>query len=99
MEGISAQKRKKKGQSNEDNMMQAMKEVASMLGSQLKDASDNLSKAVIGTIASKNRSRINEELSKVVGLTIKEGHKATKLIVCQHEVIDVFFSMPDEEKE
>ena len=79
--------------------MQAMKEVASMLGSQLKDASDNLSKAVIGTIASENRSRINEELSKVVGLTIKERHKATKLIVCQHELIDVFFSVPDEEKE
>uniref|UniRef100_A0A2N9IVH8 Myb/SANT-like domain-containing protein n=1 Tax=Fagus sylvatica TaxID=28930 RepID=A0A2N9IVH8_FAGSY len=63
------------------------------------DASDNLSKAVIGTIASENRSRINEELSKVVGLTIKERHKATKLIVCQHELIDVFFSVPDEEKE
>ena len=60
MEGISAQKRKKKGQSNEDNMMQAMKEVTSMLSSQLKDVSDNLSKAVIGTIASKNRSRIND---------------------------------------
>ena len=65
----------------------------------LKDASDNLSKAVIGTIASENRSRINQELSKVVGLTIKERHKATKLIVCQHELIDVFFSVPDEEKE
>uniref|UniRef100_A0A2N9H846 Myb/SANT-like domain-containing protein n=1 Tax=Fagus sylvatica TaxID=28930 RepID=A0A2N9H846_FAGSY len=99
VEGISARKRKKKGQNNEDNMMQVMKEVASMLGSQLKDASDNLSKAVIGTIMSENRSRINEELSKVVGLTIKERHKATKLIVCQHELIDVFFSVPDEEKE
>ena len=66
---------------------------------QLKDASDNLSKVVIGTIASENMSRINQELSKVVGLTIKERHMATKLIVCQHELIDVFFSMPDEEKE
>ena len=46
-----------------------------------------------------NRSRVNEELSKVVGLIIKERHKATKLIVCQHELIDVFFSVPDEEKE
>ena len=99
VEGISAWKRKKKGQNNEDNMMQEMKEVASMLGSQLKDASDNLSKAVIGTIASENRSRINQELSKVVGLTIKERHKATKLIVCQHELIDVFFSVPIEENE
>ena len=80
-------------------MMQTMKEVASMLDSQLKDVSDNLSTVVIGTIASENKSRINEELSKVVGLTIKECHKATKLIVCQHELIDVFFSVLDEEKE
>ena len=79
--------------------MQTMKEVASMLDSQLKDVSDNLSTVVIGTIASENKSRINEELSKVVGLTIKECHKATKLIVCQHELIDVFFSVLDEEKE
>jgi hypothetical protein len=80
-------------------MMKTMKEVASMLDSQLKDVSDNLSTVVIGTIASENKSRINEELSKVVGLTIKECHKATKLIVCQHELIDVFFSVLDEEKE
>ena len=79
--------------------MQTMKEVASMLDSQLKDVSDNLSTVVIGTIASENKSRINEELLKVVGLTIKECHKATKLIVCQHELIDVFFSVLDEEKE
>ena len=45
-----------------------------------------------------NRSRINEELSKVIGLTIKERHKETKLIVCQHKLIDVFFSVLDEEK-
>uniref|UniRef100_A0A2N9ISI0 CCHC-type domain-containing protein n=1 Tax=Fagus sylvatica TaxID=28930 RepID=A0A2N9ISI0_FAGSY len=62
VEGISARKRKKKGQNNEDNMMQVMKEVASMLGSQLKDASDNLSKAVIGTIASENSILTMEKL-------------------------------------
>ena len=29
----------------------------------------------------------------------KEHHKATKLITCQHELIDVFMSMLDVEKE
>ena len=70
-----------------------------MFGSQLKDASDNLSKVIIGIIAYKNRSRINEELLKLVGLIIKECHKATKLIVCHHELINVFFNMLDDEKE
>ena len=80
-------------------MVEAMKEVIIILAAQLKDASDNLSKVVIGVVAAESRSKINDELLKLPGLTTKERHKATKLIACQHELIDVFLSMLDVEKE
>ena len=95
----NARKKKRKIQSGEDNMVEAMKEVTIILAAQLKDASDNLSKAVIGVVAAESRSKINDELLKLSGLTTKERHKATKLIACQHELIDVFLSMLDVEKE
>ncbi|KAK7854596.1 hypothetical protein CFP56_031504 [Quercus suber] len=63
------------------------------------DALDNLSKAIIGVVAAESMSKINEELLKLLVLTTKERHKATKLIACQHELIDVFLSMLDVEKE
>ena len=80
-------------------MVKAMKEVTIILAAQLKDASDNLSKAVIGVVAIESRSKINDELLKLPGLTTKKRHKATKLIACQHEVRDVFLSMLDVQKE
>ncbi|KAK7844517.1 hypothetical protein CFP56_010829, partial [Quercus suber] len=89
----NARKKKRRIQSGEDNMVEAMKEVTIILAAQLKDASDNLSKAVIGVVQN------NDELLKLPGLTTKERHKATKLIACQHELIDVFLSMLDVEKE
>ena len=76
-----------------------MKEVTIILATQLKDASDNLSKAVMGVVAAESRFKINEELLKIPGVTTKDHHKATKLIACQHELIDVFLSMLDVEKE
>ena len=80
-------------------MVEVMKEVTIILTAQLKNASNNLSKVVIGVVASESRSKINDELLKLPGLTTKEPHKATKLIACQHELIDVFLSMLDVEKE
>nr|POE81105.1 hypothetical protein CFP56_38027 [Quercus suber] len=95
----NARKKKRRIQSGEDNMVKAIKEVTIILAAQLKDASDNLSKAVIGVVAAESRSKINDELLKLPSLTTKERYKATKLIACQHELIDVFLSMLDVEKE
>nr|POF20883.1 hypothetical protein CFP56_42750 [Quercus suber] len=95
----NARKKKRRIQSGEDNMVEAMKEVTIILAAQLKDASDNLSKTVIGVVAVESTSKINDELLKLPGFTTKERHKATKLIACQHELIDVFLSMLDVEKE
>ena len=95
----NARKKKRRIQSGEDNMVEAMKEVTIILVAQLKNASDNLNKAVIEVVATESSSKINEELLKLPSLTTKERHKATKLIACQHELIDVFLSMLDVEKE
>nr|POF23759.1 web family protein, chloroplastic [Quercus suber] len=50
----NARKKKRRIQSDEDNMVKAIKEVTIILAAQLKDASDNLSKAVIGVVAAEN---------------------------------------------
>ncbi|KAK7852234.1 hypothetical protein CFP56_039820 [Quercus suber] len=86
----NARKRKRRIQSGEDNMVEAMKEVTIILTSQLKDALDNRSKAVIGL-----HVQINEELLKILRLTTKEHHKTAKLITCQHELTDIFMSKLD----
>nr|POF25351.1 uncharacterized protein CFP56_32593 [Quercus suber] len=57
----NARKKKRIIQSGEDNMVEAMKEVTIILAAQLKNASDNLSQAVIGVIATESRSKINED--------------------------------------
>jgi hypothetical protein len=76
-----------------------MKEVGNLLATNLIAASDNLSKAVIGTIAPENRLKVNDELLKIIGLSIKDRLKAARLIVRQPEVMDVFFSISDDDKE
>ena len=78
----NARKKKRRIQSGEDNMVEAMKEVTIILVAQLKNTSDNLNKAVIGVVAAESSSKINEELLKLPSLTTKERHKATKLIAC-----------------
>jgi hypothetical protein len=43
--------------------------------------------------------KVNDELSKIIGLSSKDRLKAARLIVCQHEIMDLFFSVPDHDKE
>ncbi|MCZ6910301.1 MAG: hypothetical protein O7C56_04815 [Rickettsia endosymbiont of Ixodes persulcatus] len=49
-------------------------------------ASDIVSKAVTGAVASENRSKINAELSKIISLNIKEFLKVARFIACQPKV-------------
>ena len=67
----NARKKKRRIQSGEDNMVEAMKEVTIILVAQLKNTSDNLNKAVIGVVAAESSSKINEELLKLPGVTTK----------------------------
>jgi hypothetical protein len=46
-----------------------------------------------------SRLKVNDELLKIIGLSSKDRLKAARLIVCQHEIINLFFSVPDHEKE
>jgi hypothetical protein len=46
-----------------------------------------------------SRLKVNDELSKIIGLNSKDRLKVARLIVCQPETIDLFFSVPDHDKE
>ena len=46
-----------------------------------------------------SRLQVNDELSKIIGLNSKDCLKAARLIVCQHEIMDLFLSVPDYDKE
>jgi hypothetical protein len=73
---------RKRSRSIKDNMAHTMKEVGNMLAIAIKEGLDNLTKAITETVTSEKRSRINEELSKIIGFNIKEHLKTARLIVC-----------------
>jgi hypothetical protein len=62
-------------------------------------ALENLSKAVTGSVERESRLKVNDELSKIIDLSSKDRLKAAKLIVCQPEIMDLFFSVLDYGKE
>jgi hypothetical protein len=43
--------------------------------------------------------KVNDELLKIIGFSVKDRLKAARSIVCQPEVMDLFFSTPDDDKE
>jgi hypothetical protein len=97
--GLSGQKRKKPNKSTEDNLAKKFLEIGNQLATNLITASENLSKAVTGSVERESRLKVNDELSKIIGLSSKDRLKAARLIVCQHEIMDLFFSVPDHDKE
>jgi hypothetical protein len=97
--GLSGRKRKKNNNGSEDNIAHIIREASNLLATNLITASDNLSKAVIGTIERENRLKVNDELSKIIGLSVKDRLKAARSIVCQPEIMDLFFSIADDDKE
>jgi hypothetical protein len=74
-------------------------EIGNQLATNLITASNNLSKAVTGSVERESRLKVNDELSKIIGLSSKDRLKAARLIVCQPEIIDLFFSVPDHDME
>jgi hypothetical protein len=95
-EGISCRKRKN---SSEDNITHTIREVASLLVTNLITTSNNLSKAITRTVAPENILKLNGELSKINGLSRRDRLKAARMIVCQPEVMDLFFIIPNDDKE
>ncbi len=43
--------------------------------------------------------KVNDELSKIIVLSVNGRLKAARLIVCQPEVMNLLFSIPDDDKE
>ncbi|KAJ4834782.1 hypothetical protein Tsubulata_002188, partial [Turnera subulata] len=80
-------------------LSKAIKESSMLLGVEIGKATDRLSRALEDTEAIEKRLKINEALTSLSGLTMFERHKSTRKIGCDRETLDIFFTIPEEEKE
>ncbi|KAJ4829261.1 hypothetical protein Tsubulata_050549, partial [Turnera subulata] len=80
-------------------LSKAIKESSMLLGAEIGKATDFLSRALEDTEGIEKRLKINEALTSLSGLTMLERHKATRKIGCDRETLDIFFTIPEEEKQ
>ncbi|KAG6495176.1 hypothetical protein ZIOFF_042967 [Zingiber officinale] len=90
--------KRRKTESTKD-LSQVIREAIAILGVELNNASNRLSKALEYDEGTEKRMKINEVLTKLPGLSMLERHKATRKIGCDRETTDIFFTIPDDEKE
>ncbi|KAA8547083.1 hypothetical protein F0562_003512 [Nyssa sinensis] len=98
-EECSSQRRRRRSRSN-DNLLEAIKEVGLAMGREIKESTIKLTEAMSYdvTVAAR-RVRINEELLKLSIISMFERHKETLQIARDHEIVDVLFTVADDEKE
>lgn len=89
--GLLGRKRKKNNNGSEYNIAHTIREASNLLATNLITSSDNLSKAITGTVEQENRLKVNDELSKIIGLSVKDRLKVARSIVCQPKVMDLLF--------
>jgi hypothetical protein len=97
--GLSGRKRKKPNRSTEENIAKKFLEIGNQLATNLITALENLSKVVTSSVERESRLKVNDELSKIIGFSSKDRLKVARLIVCQPEIMDLFFSVPDHDNE
>ncbi|XP_042460179.1 uncharacterized protein LOC122043640 [Zingiber officinale] len=90
--------KRRKTESTKD-LSRVIREATTILGEELNNASNRLSKALEYDEGTEKRMKINEVLTKLPGLSMLERHKATRKIGCDRETTDIFFTIPDDEKE
>ncbi|KAG6530087.1 hypothetical protein ZIOFF_012308 [Zingiber officinale] len=90
--------KRRKTESTKD-LSRVIREATTILGEELNNASNRLSKALEYDEGTDKRMKINEVLTKLPGLSMLERHKATRKIGCDRETTDIFFTIPDDEKE
>ncbi|KAH6758862.1 hypothetical protein C2S51_019097 [Perilla frutescens var. frutescens] len=92
--------KKKKRAAGCSTMVADMKEAATIIGTEIANASHVFSKAIgVDAEISEKRRQIDSEIRKMHDLTIGEIIKAVCYIASRDELIDVFFSMTEEGKE
>ncbi|KAG6497149.1 hypothetical protein ZIOFF_045037 [Zingiber officinale] len=90
--------KRRKTESTKD-LSRVIREATTILGEELYNASNRLSKALEYDEGTEKRMKINEVLTKLLGLSMLERHKATRKIGCDRETTYIFFTIPDDEKE
>ncbi|KAG6482290.1 hypothetical protein ZIOFF_058921 [Zingiber officinale] len=90
--------KRRKTESTKDLSL-VIREAIAILGEELNNASNRLSKALEYDEGVEKRMKVNEVLTKLPGLSMLERHKATRKIGCDRETTDIFVTIPDDEKE
>ncbi|KAG6532808.1 hypothetical protein ZIOFF_006661 [Zingiber officinale] len=90
--------KRRKTESTKD-LSQVIREATTILGEELNNANNRLSKALEYDEGAEKRMKVNKVLTKLPGLSMLERHKATRKIGCDRETTDIFFTIPDDEKE
>lgn len=90
--------KKKRKIENFEEISKAIKDAAQILAVEIKDSFARLSGAIGQEMAEKQKG-LNGELIRTTALTMRERHKATRLITHDNASVNIFFSLPDEEKE
>ncbi|XP_059635366.1 uncharacterized protein At2g29880-like [Cornus florida] len=95
----SKKKRKKKSQSGEEMILEMVKSSSSFIGSKMDSSSERISRAIEDASVKDMKLKLNEELKKLSGFSMVERHRATAKLARDHDLLDIFFTIEDEEKE
>ncbi|XP_074556981.1 uncharacterized protein At2g29880-like [Curcuma longa] len=94
----SSKPKRRKSETIKD-LSQVIRETTTILGEELNKASNRLSKALEYDEGAEKRMKVNEVLTNLHDLSMLERHKAIRKIGCDRETTDIFFTIPDDEKE
>ncbi|KAL4569726.1 hypothetical protein LXL04_025368 [Taraxacum kok-saghyz] len=89
----------KKRKNTWDHLMRSLKDSADIIGSKIDNATSTFD-AVFGIERDREelRKKLNSEMKKVVGLTVRERNKAVRMLSKNEELMVIFFTVEDEDK-
>ncbi|KAL4580345.1 hypothetical protein LXL04_016535, partial [Taraxacum kok-saghyz] len=89
----------KKRKNTWDHLMRSLKDSADIIGSKIDNATSTFD-AVFGIERDREelRKKLNSEMKRVVGLTVRERNKAVRMLSKNEELMVIFFTVEDEDK-
>ncbi|CAH1432373.1 unnamed protein product [Lactuca virosa] len=95
----SSTQRKRKRRNSWDPLMNSLKDSADIIGSKIDNATSTFN-AVFGIERDREdlRKKLNSEMKKVLGVTVRDFNKAVRMLSKNDELMVIFFTVEDEDK-
>lgn len=95
----STTQRKRKRRNSWDPLMNSLKDSADIIASNIDNATNTFN-AVFGIERDREdlRKKLNAEMKKVAGLTVRDCNKAVRMLSKNEELMVIFFTLEDEDK-